>query len=424
MPAARRVIVADDLTGANDTGVHFLSGENSVEVVVDWDVPLSLPEAGTLVVTTDSRFSAATEAAARVRDLFATLGTEDGLEIFKKVDSTLRGNVGAEIEAACEGGRYDVVCLAPATPRNGRTVVDGVCYVHGCPLEQTEIADDRFHPVRVSRVERIVAQQTSRKTGLLPLSKLRARDSVARDALESLVRDGTQVVVVDSETEEDLLRAWQLFTTLQRRVLYVGSAGLFHAMSSTWRRPVTYEPAAVPRILFVVGSLMPTSIGQLKHLEEQRGLAACSISAESVRNFPKEEVDRVTAAAVGRLQEGNVAAVHVRPPAGDMKVDPTVVGRAVGNVVKQVVEQSEVDAIVVTGGDTALQVLRALRVSRLHLKTEPLPGVPLSVIELPDGARKVIVTKAGSYGEPDVFCRVLEYLSRPKQEGASYEYQL
>lgn len=75
------------------------------------------------------------------------------------MDSTLRGNIGAEIEALA-GDDFPLVIVAIGAPSVGRTTIQGVCYVDKLPLIETEFASDPKSPIRSSRISDIISSQT------------------------------------------------------------------------------------------------------------------------------------------------------------------------------------------------------------------------------------------------------------------------
>lgn len=144
------LVIADDLTGANDTGVQFLSENESVVVIVDSasaNTVNTRSDSPTVVVNTNTRFLSAEEAFTEVQNSVRKYSVLKPAEIFKKIDSTLRGNIGAEIDAVMKVSGYRIACVAPAAPRNGRTIINGQCYINGILLEKTEVAQDPFTPV-------------------------------------------------------------------------------------------------------------------------------------------------------------------------------------------------------------------------------------------------------------------------------------
>ena len=142
-------IQADDLTGACDTGAPFAArGLETLVVVDDGDGPRPLPDAGAavLVIDTESRERPVDEARARARRAGGTLRAGPRRILYKKLDSTLRGRVAAEVDGMLEGAELSVALLAPAFPAQKRVVVDGQVRVDGRPADETPVARDPTFP--------------------------------------------------------------------------------------------------------------------------------------------------------------------------------------------------------------------------------------------------------------------------------------
>src|ERR671933_2238315 len=143
-------LIADDLTGASDAGVQFARRGLAARVLFDLDDPAAARDVEALVVDTDSRALPAAAAYARVRQVADHLRTARPEHVYKKIDSTLRGNLGAEIDAVMDALDFRLAVVAPAFPALGRTTRHGRHHLHGRPVHETEIGRDPKTPVRES----------------------------------------------------------------------------------------------------------------------------------------------------------------------------------------------------------------------------------------------------------------------------------
>ena len=416
MKTIQQFVIADDLTGSNDTGVHFLSTNDDVVVVVDPAAEITSSLAASTVINTDTRLCTPEQAYQKVRTGIDKYVEFKPKEIYKKVDSTLRGNVGAEIDAVMDAVDFKVACVATATPRNGRTVKNGVCFVNGVRLSKTEMAKDPFTPVSFSDVRKIIAEQSSRCIGLLSLETIRSAFDCALESLTALISSGVEIVVTDAETVEDLRTVRTLFTHIQQPVLYVGSAGLFHATGTPL--PVEHQQKALalkmnPKILFVVGSLMETTLSQVNYLQDRQAIQICLLSTENLLNKGNAEIERQKSIIDTAFKTSDIVLLRTDRTQTELTQVASKVGSTLGSIVRQVAETVDIDVMVVTGGDTALNVLKKLRVSSLKLKDEVLPGIPIAEIDIPKTLKPTLfVTKAGSYGDSDALAGVLDYITK------------
>src|SRR5215218_2960098 len=265
-------IIADDLTGAADTGVQLARAGYRTAVAFRGS---PMPPAGDLdavALDTDSRAMPAGFAAKRV--LEAGHAVRHARIVYKKLDSTLRGPIAAELAAALEAtGRHRVV-VAPAFPSAGRTTVDGVQLVRGVPVHETEAKYDPRTPVREGHVPTLLAESfpSVRTLGVEDL----ADPTTVRRAL-----DEARCVVADAARDEDL-EALVRAVPDPSGVLWAGSAGLAVALGRVYPGPHTgtAPPARARRVLVVVGSLSGAARGQLRSLEEH-GCTAVPVSGWS-----------------------------------------------------------------------------------------------------------------------------------------------
>src|SRR5699024_11024597 len=217
MKAARIAVVADDLTGAGDTAVQCVRA----------GAPADQARHITEEVVRDLRSSGV------------------GL-LYKKVDSTLRGPIRAEIDGAlAQWGPDAVAVVCPAFPANGRTVRDGVLLVEGIEVHRTAVGQDPVTPVTESHVATLLGATHVRLGGT----------DAHQDA--ALLRKAGPVVVVDAETEADLEGVAAAVTALGPDAVPVGSAGLATHLARTWAPRTTSGPALV-----VITSLHETTQGQ------------------------------------------------------------------------------------------------------------------------------------------------------------------
>ena len=213
-------VIADDLTGALEMGA--LLAERQLRTVVTTELDGGA-DCDALVLDTESRNSSAAEAAERVRT--AVRRVPQGVPVFKKLDSTLRGPIAAEIRALLDALGQPPLCLSPGYPALGRTVRSGCLYVNGVPVAQSDFARDPRCPVTQSRID-------------LPMA--------------------------DSETDEDLQR---IVDSAAPHTVFAGSGGLGRA----WVRrlpkghcaPAQFPP--VQRPLVVCGSRHPISLAQAQY---------------------------------------------------------------------------------------------------------------------------------------------------------------
>jgi uncharacterized protein YgbK (DUF1537 family) len=215
-------IVADDLTGACDTGALF-AARGPVPVTV-W--PRRAVEAAVRVIDTESRTAISLEAADRVTAVAAR--ARAGFW-FKKIDSTLRGPIGPEVDALMRGTGATTAIVCPAFPAQRRVVLDRTLLVRGVPVAETPIGRDPHFPRGTSSVVDLLRPQLDRALAWIPIDQLRA----GADALAARVRrlSGT-VIIADAESDADLDALVEAALAATPVPLLVGSAGLALALAA------------------------------------------------------------------------------------------------------------------------------------------------------------------------------------------------
>ncbi|WP_326798999.1 four-carbon acid sugar kinase family protein [Streptomyces sp. NBC_01808] len=407
-------IVADDLTGAGDTAVQFAEAGWPTLLRLGGDRPGAADGSGgdisVVAITTDSRARPDAGAADLVREATTGLLRSGVTHLFKKVDSTLRGPVRAEIDAMLDvlaPGTVALVC--PAFPAVGRTVVDGVLLVEGRPVSETAVGRDPVTPVTVSHLPTLLDA---------PLVRLDPRGTPAAWAAEVRAA-GSRIVVLDAASDEDLDRIARTVADLGERALPVGSAGLAGPLAARWRPREAQAPGTAPEdsagavsagdpagtALVVVTSLHDASRAQAE--------ALAAYSAEHLRPTARDLteddawagfLDRVRTAAAGRP----ATLLLSTPDRGAPAVDPELVARRLSAAAAHAVAAGAVAGLVATGGDGARAVLERLGGTGIRLYDTVEPGVPLGVVVGGPAAGLPVATKAGGFGSPDVLIKAAQ----------------
>ena len=390
----RYLIVADDFTGATDTGVQLARHGLRLSVSFGPEIPAE----GSVVIDTESRPLSPEAAAERVRACLARVRPESFDCLFKKVDSTLRGNLARETLVMAELLRPELILVAPAFPDMGRTTVNGVQLLRGVPVDRTEQARDPKNPVREARLAALLGAETKEPVRVMGLADLRAGTASF---------DGGRIWCCDAEYNQDLLRVAELGRRHGGRVLWVGTAGLADALTAG-------ENAALP-VLGVCASLSSVSRRQVRHAAEA-GVPLVSVPVADIMEQRAGAGDAVRAAlallsrgrdcllAVDAAVDG---AAYERSGAAaarlgmDSRAAGDYVQRIMADICRSVLEGAAVGGLFLTGGDTAIGIFRAAGVHGAQILGEVATGIPL--LRLAGGAADGLraVTKAGAFGHDD-----------------------
>lgn len=392
-------IVADDLTGACDAGCLF-AGKGRVGVFVAPTVPDPTWEVA--VVDTETRALTGDDAARRIKASASRLTSRLGAgRVFKKIDSTMRGPVGAEVEAllAVTALREALVC--PAFPDQLRTVTDGVLRVQGTPAHESAVGRDPDYPGPTSHLLDILAPQLGRPISHLPLERVRGGDAALARAL-----DGTpgRVIVADAETRSDLAALARALAA-RPSILVAGSAGLASALAV--ELGYARDPVALPdgrAWLIIAGSLHPATRAQVEGLEAA-GVAGAWVDGSDPSATLEEKAGHVLAA----LAAGRPGFLATRAPDRAPHAETRMrVAGGLARIAAGVLARSTPDLVVVTGGETALALFGVLGATRLELTGTPSSGLALGEVVVTTSSIFPVLTKAGGFGAPDLLRRLIE----------------
>ena len=305
--------IADDLTGALEAGAKFarqgLGARVTTQVLVSGP-----PDVPVLVIDTETRHLAAEAARAVVRDAAEAALRFAPWLVYKKTDSTLRGNIAAEFRALQELIPHRPLVYVPSYPEMGRTVRRGRLFVGESPVHESAFACDPLDPVRESDIRVLLG--------------------------------GVPAMVLDGESNTDVLAAATRIAALDPPPLAAGPAALAGALAQCLPSLCRGEVRALPRLprcLVINGSQHPASAAQIAFARAERCFEG------GWRYFD----DDLELAGLNRAAQ-------------------------TAERVRRLIETSPVDALVVFGGDTAFGIHRALGGQPFEVWGEVLPGVPLA----------------------------------------------
>jgi D-threonate/D-erythronate kinase len=409
------LILADDLTGAADCAIAF--GRRGHAAVVTWGEIGDASDRRLPVLAYDaaSRALAAEAAAGRHADVLARL-SEPGRLLFKKIDSTLRGQPAAEIAAALahqksrSGSAFGV--FAPAFPATGRTTIDGRVRVNGRALEEAEVWQ-RDHTYPNADLADVLATAGIRGEKI-PLGTIRGGD--LRAAFSRLAGEGDVIAVCDAETDHDLRLIAAASLAASSATFFIGSAGLAHALASLDAGDVGEPPritASASGTLIVVGSLAGASRTAARELVATGTVKHFPVAPETLLNGGAGQAS-LAAGVTRRLSGGGDALIEIMmDDEPDLSLGPRL-SLGLADALQSVAPA--IGAFAATGGETAAILLSRFGVNGIRLADEIEPGVSLG---LTLGKLSVpVATKAGAFGDKLSLIRISERLRAVRIKGS------
>lgn len=416
-------IVADDITGATDTGIHFAKSGAATYLSVGPTKWTSVPENTEVVaVDTDTRLASEETASNTVTETVRSLRDRGVKLIYKKIDSTMRGNPGIEIEAALNAGGYDFAVLSPAAPSLGRTVINGTCLVRGVPLRDSESGRDPFSPVDDSDIPSLVSRQSAMESGVVPLSAIRSGGEALHNAIRVLIEKNKRVLCFDAENQKDLESiAGQPYATFGRH-LFVGSTGLAEAICPRPKEPPPFPHFESSRLMIVVGSLMETSRRQAERVAVSGRVSDIVVDADLFVENPDATARRITAEIQHAFDDRRHILLRTRPGEREkllldqpvqnhevLRSHAAILSDFMGRMAELAYTRYEQNDFLVVGGGTLRKTMRSWKIGGVTLVNELLPGVPFGYADISNKNGAIcIVSKSGGFGSPDTLLDILD----------------
>jgi uncharacterized protein YgbK (DUF1537 family) len=407
-------IVADDLTGAADSLVQFRRQGWEAHLLVAGDSAVARDTVPRVVSRSLDSRSLANDLAAQATARAVSRMVRDGFDrVYVKVDSTMRGSIPGQIRGALDAwsrkapAAFSIIC--PAYPATGRVIIDGKMLVKGVPLPLSPAGSDPVDPVRSSEL-----------ADLVPGAKLVRVAPDANGFIAELRRLGTpgSRIVVEAQREEDMQAIARAIDFFGSEVVPVGSAGLAGHLAGVWRAPGQgMEPPRVMRpapgrVIVAVTSVNEVSLRQADRLMQDW-------SAYAVRRFLDPGLgDRLVppqwARDVAGLGEPSVVLLQPRPgdPSGDgSRASAPLVARCIAVAARELVlHGADVSGLILVGGDGARAVLAELGAEAIRLEGSVAEGAPWGLVVGGVAAGKMIVTKAGGFGEEGVLSDIVSVM--------------
>lgn len=428
----RCVVVADDLTGANATGV--LLKKNGFDTLTllrtAMDRASSLSDCDCLVLPTDSRAIPAEQAYARVREALELLAGPEVLLYAKRIDSTLRGNLGSETDAFLDflGPEYLAVCV-PCFPSSGRVLVGGHLMVNGKPLRKTEAASDPMCPIHTSDALSLMRAQSRYPVSAIHLDDVQDGPEHLSGVIRQEVEKGTRILLVDSITAEDMDIVADALVKVGLPVVTV-DPGPFTAIMGKKLLPREAKPSH-GKVLCAIGSVNGVAAVQARRLLAEMNVAAVYLDTACVLESQASrltEINRLTRELLGLVNTSDILAVigcgidpekrvPFEPYMRKRGMDPEELSEQINTAFAQVALNviaacPDVRGVYSTGGDITAAIHKAAGTVGLRLLDEVVPLAGYGIAMGGSLAGTAFVSKGGMVGDEKAMITCVSYLQQ------------
>ena len=422
-------VIADDLTGANDTGVQFTKkGYNTIVSILGKSVAQNIPEdLDVFVVDTETRELESKSARKILRNILKKLNINKSDMIYKKVDSTLRGNIGHEIEEIMNILKKDVCIFSPSFPSHQRITVGGYLVVQQKLLGLSEYSSNNLDRGENSFIPLLLEKQTKFSIGQIDLKEVCRGQETILKKINEMYQKGNKIIIIDSTNEEHLKNIFDSCLKFDGSVLFSGSAGLAkHFLSIDNKNEelkIKIENNKGP-VIVVAGSRHSVMEDQIKYFKNRENFTELIIDLEQIFSNKEKILNDYANICIKAIKDNCDVVIHTHAIYNEKKlinkklmlkynIDfrelEIKIKTFLGELTSRIVKNSYARNLILTGGDIALGACRELGIFNLTILNELLPGIPLAAANYKNYNLN-IVTKAGGFGKEDTLYNLINEL--------------
>jgi len=423
-------IIADDLTGANDTALQFHNQGAKTKILLDTSfTPDRKDLTEVWAISSESRNCEAEEAVRRVEKTVKTFADNFSFEYYyKKIDSTVRGHIALETLTMLDILEYDASIIIPAFPQEGRITVGGYHLLKGIPIGRTEIAMDPHSPILESHIPTLLKSQLSDNkkdlVGVLDLKTVMNGAGPILMKINELIKEGKKLIVADSTSITDIEQIVLAIKKCDKKLLPAGTAAGAQVFGKIWLADIETErePVKLPKLpkLIVSGTATQITAEQILKLEQSDDYDNVNFIPLTERDILCGIDDELVARIITNLKSGVTVCIHTSnlianfdgfsddSQMAELTKDKfaSMITDYLAELTKQVI--AEINVILITlGGETSYKCCTKIESKMLRLVDEVAPAISICS----DSNGQWIVTKSGNLGKSKTLIDILDYFA-------------
>jgi D-threonate/D-erythronate kinase len=420
-------IIADDLTGGNGTGVRLAKQGFDVATMVYYNKPILSGAFNAVVVDTDSRYVRKDVAEMRVQTVLENLKQWDVDIVCKRIDSTVRGNIGIEIDTMLTFlGEKSIAVVVASFPDSGRTTAGGYLLVNGAPVQTTDVAKDPVTPLTKSYIPSIIKKQSQYPVSNIGLETVLDGEKAILQALRDQINNGNRIIVFDAITDEEIEEIAGAMAKIKDYIMIPADPG---PLTAFYAKAYAKQFESHKKVIVTVGSVTSNTGKQLEYLMNKTISKAVYVDPEKLTGSGNEwekEVERATSAALEVIDHQNILIITTHFPSAEkmdlanLALEQNVskdflakrIADGLGKITRQVIQETtyEIGGCFSSGGDVTASLCSIGLVDGIKLEDEVLPIVAYGrfIGGYFDGIP--VVTKGGLIGDHKAIYTCVKYL--------------
>ena len=314
-------IIADDLTGADDTALQMQQKGAVTRILLEEQAPSEWARENTQAwaISTESRNLSPEEAYNHVKSVTNFLKENFNFEYYyKKIDSTLRGHIAIETLTVLKELEYDAAVVIPAFPAEGRITVGGYHLLKGLPISMSDMAMDPVSPILESHIPTMFKAQVGAEhediIGVIELKTVMNGAGPILKRLNELIESGKKLIVADAVSTTNIEQIVLAINKLEYKILPTGTAAFAKVLANVWLGSVKHHEeqlkiAPLPKLV-LSGSINQINKKQIERLEQSDDFQNIYVISLKTADIINNNIELIKEKIHDNLGKNNIIIVH------------------------------------------------------------------------------------------------------------------
>lgn len=408
------VIVADDLTGANATCSLLKKIGLRASNIFHLDKSKKTEyETEVIAYSTASRGLEKKEAYEKVNSGMKFLKNENVLVYNKRIDSTLRGNLGSEIQAMLDNLEENrIAIIVPAYPDSKRIVINKTMLVNDLLLEDSDAGRDPKNPIKTSNVEEIIKNQLNIQSKYFTLSEISTDENILIEKIKEAAKK-YKALIFDAVSNENIIKIAKCIIKSELNIITVDPGPFTMYYTKELQKNKNLEK----KILMVIGSVTDLSKKQIEYILKEEDIFLVKMKVENFfdEECRNQEIDKVLSMIKKGIDSYNLFLLTTTPIGEDKKIDlfqkakeknisveeiSQIISNTLTEAAEKVIKETKkFQGIYSSGGDITIALLEKLKAIGVEIREEVIPLAAYGRIIGGEFKNLKLVTKGGMVGD-------------------------